>query len=162
MATNLVASNVVMLPRSPVTAQTQPNKMAAEMAMVTSLKTFLEVGPCHEAIGMGNSVFRTIMFIILCSLRRQVIMNKLWFGRDLGPAVTEPRIHSELVPSANVTIEKDKKYRLSDDIQDGLRARGHDISESPYFAVVQGIYKADKKKIYAMSDPRKYGKPAGF
>ena len=39
-------------------------------------------------------------------------MNKFWFGKSLSKAVDDPRVHEELVPSMNVTIEKKKTYRL--------------------------------------------------
>ena len=90
-------------------------------------------------------------------------MNKLWFGRDISQAVDDPRIHEELVPSMNVTIEKKKKYRLKSSIVKGLEKLGHTVvvgNESD-FAAVQAVYRKPGKGIYAKSDPRKYGVPAG-
>ena len=88
-------------------------------------------------------------------------MNKLWFGDDLSKAVDEPRLHSQLVPNQTVFYENDKKYRIKMDIVEGLRKRDHDVIGSDLFAVVQAIYKEPGVGIYAKSDPRKHGAPAG-
>ena len=89
-------------------------------------------------------------------------MNKLWFGRSLPEAVDEPRLHDQLVPK-NVTIEKKKEYRLKKEIVEGLEALGHDVQDGKVtdFAVVQAVYRKGKGGIYAKSDPRKFGAPAG-
>ena len=90
-------------------------------------------------------------------------MNKLWFGKSLSDAVDHPRLHEELVPSMNVTIEKKTKYRLKSSIVKGLKKRKHNVTvgNDSDFAVVQAIYRKPGKGIYAKSDPRKYGVPAG-
>ena len=89
-------------------------------------------------------------------------MNKLWFGRDISQAVDDPRVHGELVPSMDVTIEKKKKYRLKSSIVNGLKKRGHIVvvGNDSDFAAVQAVYRKPGKGIYAKSDPIKYGVPA--
>ena len=89
-------------------------------------------------------------------------MNMLWFGRDISQAVDDPRIHEELVPKMDVEVENNKDYRLPEDIQDGLRALGHDVTvaSDSAFAVVQAVCRKPGE-IYAKSDPRKSGAPAG-
>ena len=87
-------------------------------------------------------------------------MNKLWFGQSLPEAVNEPRLHDQLVPR-KVTIENKKEYRLKKEIVEGLEALGHDVGNVTDFAVVQAVYREDKGDIYAKSDPRKFGAPAG-
>ena len=86
-------------------------------------------------------------------------MNKLWFGDDLSKAVNKPRLHSELVPDQTVFYEN--KYPISNDVVEGLKHRGHDVVGNDRFAVVQAISKEPGKGIYAKSDPRKHGTPAG-
>ena len=90
-------------------------------------------------------------------------MNKLWFGRDISQAVDDPRIHEELVPKMDVEVENNKDYRLPDDIQDGLRALGHNVTvaKETAFAVVQAVYRKPGEGIYAKSDRRKFGAPSG-
>jgi len=58
-------------------------------------------------------------------------------------------------------IEK-PPYTIPQNIQDGLRARKHNISEESAFAVVQAVVKDKDEEIYGKSDPRKYGWPDGF
>ena len=90
-------------------------------------------------------------------------MNMLWFGKDISQAVDDPRIHEELVPKMDVEVENNKDYRLPEDIQDGLRALGHNVTvaSDTAFAVVQAVYRKSVDEIYAKSDPRKFGAPAG-
>ena len=90
-------------------------------------------------------------------------MNMLWFGKDISQAVDDPRIHEELVPKMDVEVENNKDYRLPEDIQDGLRALGHDVTvaSDSAFAVVQAVYRKTVEEIYVKSDPRKFGAPAG-
>ena len=90
-------------------------------------------------------------------------MNKLWFGKSLSGAVDDPRVHQNLVPEMNVEVEKNNKYRLRKNIQDGLRALGHNVvvAGDSAFAVVQAVYRKPGEGIYAKSDPRKFGVPAG-
>ena len=87
-------------------------------------------------------------------------MNKPWFDESLSDAVDDPRLHEELVP---MDVEIEKKYRLNGDIVKGLEKLGHNVKvgKDADFAVVQAIYRKPGKGIYAKSDPRKYGVPAG-
>ena len=88
-------------------------------------------------------------------------MNKLWFGDDLSKAVDEPRLHSQLVPDQTVFYEKNKPYRVQENVIEGLIERGHIVNGSDLFAVVQAIYKDPRRRIFAKADPRKHGAPAG-
>ena len=87
-------------------------------------------------------------------------MNNLWFGDDLSKAVNEPRLHSHLVPDQRVYYENDEP--IDEDVIEGLTQLGHNVTGSDLFAVVQAISRREPGgKIYAKSDPRKYGAPAG-
>ena len=90
-------------------------------------------------------------------------MNTLWFGMNLSEAVDKPRLHNQLVPNQNVTIERNKEYRLKEDIVKGLRRMGHWVQDGNEtdFAVVQAVYRNGTGLIHAKSDPRKSGAPAG-
>lgn len=92
-----------------------------------------------------------------------VLMNKLWFGDNLSEAVNKPRLHTQLVPDQRVFYENEHNgiYRIQDDVIEGLRERGHNITGSESFAVVQAIYNEPGVRIFAKSDPRKHGAPAG-
>ena len=88
-------------------------------------------------------------------------MNTLWFGMNLSEAVDKPRLHNQLVPNQNVTIEKKEKYHLEENIVEGLRRMGHWVKNETDFAVVQAVYRNGTGLIHAKSDPRKFGAPAG-
>ncbi|XP_068748177.1 glutathione hydrolase 1 proenzyme-like [Montipora capricornis] len=92
-----------------------------------------------------------------------VLMNKLWFGKSLSEAVDQKRLHNHLVPDQDVTIEEKERYRLDEEIVEGLEALGHNVQVGSVtqFAVVQAVYRKGKGGIYAKSDPRKFGAPAG-
>ena len=96
----------------------------------------------------------------------QVLMNKLWFEQSLNEAVEKPRLHSELVPDRNVSYEKipsdtSGKYRMGKEILEGLEERGHNVAGEKLIAVVQAVFRDPEKGIFAKSDPRKRGAPAG-
>ena len=86
-------------------------------------------------------------------------MNKIMFGLKLGPSVVNPRLHHQLLPNK---VFINNKYKLRKAIVDGLKAIGHEIQETGSYSVVQAIYRENPSTIYAMSDPRKKGKPAGY
>ncbi|XP_015755869.1 PREDICTED: gamma-glutamyltranspeptidase 1-like isoform X3 [Acropora digitifera] len=90
-----------------------------------------------------------------------VLMNKLWFGMTLSDAVDKPRLHNQLVPNQDVTIERKEDYRLKEEIVQGLEKIGHEVKDSTRFAAVQAAYRKGKGEIEAKSDPRKFGAPAG-
>ena len=87
----------------------------------------------------------------------------LWFGRNISQAVDDPRIHEELVPKMDVEVENKKDYYFPKDIRKGLRDLGHNVKEASdsAFAAVQTVYRKPGEGIYAKSDPRKSGVPAG-
>ena len=73
-------------------------------------------------------------------------MNKLWFEQSLSDAVDKPRLHTKLSPDQDVSYEKipfDRrgKYRLSREILEGLEKRGHKVTGSQLFAVVQAVFR---------------------
>jgi len=90
-----------------------------------------------------------------------VLMNKLWFNQSLSEAVDEPRLHTQLVPDQNVSYSSNEKYTMKNEIRKGLKKLGHVVTAIERFAVVQAIFRDPEKGIYAKSDPRKHGAPAG-
>lgn len=90
-----------------------------------------------------------------------VLMHKLWFGQELGHAVTKPRAHHQLIPN---TVWVEKQRELPKYIQEGLLKKGHNITriEKPEFSACQVIYSDGPGEIFAKSDPRKYGHSAGY
>ena len=91
----------------------------------------------------------------------QGIMYATWFADDLGTAVVRPRIHHQLVPDV---VGGESNRALPKEVLDGLVKIGHvlDLVVRPEYSSIQAIYVESPDKIYAKSDPRKYGYTAGF
>ena len=81
-------------------------------------------------------------------------------SRGIFNATDDPRVHHQLFPNT-VVIEK-PPYTIPQEIQDGLRARKHNITEEALIAAVQAIVQVEGEEIYGKSDPRKYEWPDGF
>lgn len=88
-----------------------------------------------------------------------VVMNYLWFNRNLSQAVVEPRLHHQLLP---MYIRIDKDFQLPIAIQAGLQGLGHEVRNISGFAVVQAAATSADGKLYGKSDPRKSSYAAGF
>jgi gamma-glutamyltranspeptidase/glutathione hydrolase len=91
---------------------------------------------------------------------QQVAMNVLLFDMDAGRAVDAPRIHHQGFPEK---LRVETARPLDADLQEALRARGHTIDPIRNVATVQAIeiVQSPKRALYAASDPRKGGQPAG-
>jgi gamma-glutamyltranspeptidase/glutathione hydrolase len=91
---------------------------------------------------------------------QQVAMNVLLHGMNAGDAVAAPRIHHQGIPE---TLRVEKIAPLGDDLQEALRARGHEIAPIHNVANVQAIQieRTPERRLHAASDPRKGGQPAG-
>ena len=87
-------------------------------------------------------------------------MNKLWFGLTTSEAVDAPRFHNQLLP--NVTGIEGGNYTLSSEVVKQLRRYGHNVEKKIYYCVIQAVSRETNGSIYAKSDPRKGGYPAGF
>eukprot|EP00794_Sanderia_malayensis_P014206 gene14206-15688_t len=90
-----------------------------------------------------------------------VLMHKLWFGEELGHAVTKARAHHQLIPN---TVWVERRRELPKFIRQGLMKKGHNITqiERPEFSACQVVYSDGPGEIFAKSDPRKYGHSAGY
>ena len=85
-------------------------------------------------------------------------MMKMVFGMDLGNAVMMSRPYHSFFPTY---IRNEKQFPMKAKIVDGLKQKKHDVKNSSLDAAVQAIFVKDGK-IFAKSDPRKYGKTAGY
>ncbi|XP_049619491.1 gamma-glutamyltransferase 1a [Syngnathus scovelli] len=86
-----------------------------------------------------------------------VILNSLFFKYNLRKAVTEPRVHNQLNPNLTV-VEQDFDKR----ILEGLIEKNHltRLQSNPD-SVVQVVMRQGEH-LFAESDPRKGGYPAGY
>ncbi|XP_068679087.1 glutathione hydrolase 1 proenzyme-like [Montipora foliosa] len=88
-----------------------------------------------------------------------VIMNYLWFNRNLTQAVVDPRLHHQLIPNE---ISINKNYPIPFNIQAGLIELGHKIVNTTSFTAVQAVATSTDGKLYGKADPRKGSYAAGF
>ena len=109
----------------------------------------LENGRAIQAVG-GSGGPRII------SATLQVLLNQLRFGMTSCEAVHAPRFHHQWLPHT-VFLEPDLYERL----RDPLAERGHRVESQKILGVVQTAGRTPHGLLGA-SDPRKYGRPAGF
>ena len=89
----------------------------------------------------------------------QVIVNVLGFEKALNSSIALPRLHHQLFPNY-ITAEAE----FPECTRAFLRSKGHRvITGTPEAgAVVQGLVTDEEGNIYATSDARKGGSPAGY
>lgn len=90
----------------------------------------------------------------------QTLVRKLYFNMDLDEAVDTPRVHTHLLP---YEVYVYNKFKIPETLKKGLQDLGHKLVYSDHRCVVQAIYRKEiNGTIYAVSDPRKGGVPAGM
>jgi gamma-glutamyltranspeptidase len=103
----------------------------------------------------------------IISTTLQVLVNALLRGSDAAAAVGSPRLHHQFIP--NVVYAED--YEMLDggweivpnSTLNGLRLRGHDVRTWNHHGVSQLVlHDPDSRTLYAVSDRRKGGMPAGY
>ena len=107
----------------------------------------------------------------------QTLLRVLAYGEDAFSAVAGPRLHHQLLPDVlyaeNWAAGSGVEFRYENETLDGLRARGHDVLQSAWGAVVQAVVLVEnegggedssikKMRMFGVSDPRKDGAPAGW
>ena len=88
-------------------------------------------------------------------------MKKLWFGLSLRDSISTSRVHHQLFPN-KLAFETNGKFRVEQSVVDDLKGLGHVPMGDKKYCAVQGVYRDNAGRIYAMSDPRKTGVAAGF
>ncbi|XP_035690061.1 glutathione hydrolase 1 proenzyme-like [Branchiostoma floridae] len=87
-----------------------------------------------------------------------VLMQHLWFGLDIGPAVETPRLHHQLLPD-RVDTERSRPFQ-PEAVLEGLRQKNH-VIHTAGSAIVNGVSKRGDV-INAACDSLKGGFPVGF
>ncbi|XP_010875848.2 glutathione hydrolase 1 proenzyme [Esox lucius] len=86
-----------------------------------------------------------------------VILNALFFNYDLKKAVADPRIHNQLSPNATMG-----EPGFDERVMAGLALKNHETEFlKATGAVVQAVMRKGGR-LYAESDPRKWGYAAGY
>jgi len=109
-------------------------------------------------IVLGGSGGPTIITSIV-----QAILQVVSYNRNAGDAVDLPRCHHQLIPN-KLNCDSD----FPSNIISGLRQKGHVVTttgsllpDGQNIGNVQIIVQ-NQNILYAASDPRKLGKPAGY
>ncbi|GFN83038.1 gamma-glutamyltranspeptidase 1-like [Plakobranchus ocellatus] len=85
------------------------------------------------------------------------IIDVLWLNRSLSESVDLARLHHHLVPPS---VELEKGF--SKEIEEGLKAKGHEVELLTAKTVIQAIDVVGIEEIVGTADFRKGGKPMGF
>lgn len=91
----------------------------------------------------------------------QGIIFKLLCNDELGLSIIRPRVHHQLIPNI---VGGEVRRSLDAVVLKGLEKLKHEIKliDMPEYSAIQAIFVDGKNKVYAKSDPRKYGHSAGF
>ncbi|WP_083233437.1 gamma-glutamyltransferase [Planctopirus hydrillae] len=108
---------------------------------------FIKDGQVQVAVGASGGP-RIISSTI------QVFLNSTEHQLEPAAAVASPRIHHQWMP--NTLVIENKLEGLGEE----LAAFGHEISQRSSLAITQLVTRKDGK-LWAVSDPRKHGQPAG-
>ncbi|XP_030872591.1 glutathione hydrolase 5 proenzyme [Leptonychotes weddellii] len=126
----------------PVPGERPPSSMAPSILVNTAQGSKLVIG------GAGGE--------LIISAVAQAIINKLWLGFDLRTAIAAPILH------VNSKGHVEYEPNFSQEVQKGLRARGHNETKSPFFLNVVQAVSQDGVCVYAAADPRKGGEASGY
>ena len=90
----------------------------------------------------------------------QVVTNIIDYDMNIQQAIDAPRIHHQWLPDEIVF----EPYKLSYEVQDALKARGHKLNSNPrYMGDAQGIMIERRTGVrLGASDPRNDGAPVGY
>jgi len=87
----------------------------------------------------------------------QALLGVVAYKQDVWKAVSSPRLHNQLLPPFVYT-----EAAFSPAITAYLKKIGHDMAFMEEVGVVAAVQLGDDGYLYAASDPRKLGRPAGF
>ena len=91
----------------------------------------------------------------IISATLQVLLNQMRFGMTPAQAVAYPRVHHQWLPNV-LNVENGVGLGL----REGLKRRGHSVVQKSV-GVSQSVSRS-KEGLRGASDPRKYGRPAGY
>lgn len=130
------------------------NRIQPKKRMLSSMTPTIVLKNEKPILVVGSPGGSTIITSVL-----QVVLNVLMFDMNINEAISAPHIHYQLVPD-KIDYEP---FGLSEDVKNNLILRGHKFGEPRSLGRVEGIYiDPVNNKFYGTSDPRGYGKAAGF
>lgn len=121
------------------------NEIAPEKRMLSSMTPTIVKKDGEPFLVLGAPGGSTIITAVL-----QVLLNKTVYGQDLEAAVNACRTHHQWLPD-RILIEKDC---LSEQVRNALKAKGHQLDETQYMAIIKAIHRATDGTLTGVGDRR--------
>lgn len=121
------------------------NEIAPEKRMLSSMTPTIVKRDGEPFLVLGAPGGSTIITAVL-----QVLLNKTVYGQDLETAVNACRTHHQWLPD-RILIEKEC---LSEEIRNALKAKGHQLDETQYMAIIKAIHRAEDGTLTGVGDKR--------
>lgn len=132
--------------------QSEANAIQPRKKPLSSMSPTIVIGKDGKAIlAVGASGGPRIISSTL-----QVMLNVLRFDKGVKAAIDSPRFHHQWLP--NRIYLEDAIYKSR---RESLIKLGHKTTRRNGLAATQAVYRS-KQGLTAASDPRKYGRPAGY
>jgi len=132
----------------------EANSIQPGKRMLSSMTPTIILKDNKPFIVIGSPGGSTIITVVL-----QVILNCLDFNMNIQQAIDAPRIHHQWLPD-EILYED---FGLSFDTIEKLKSMNHIIGKKVMLGRAEGILIDNENKIFqGASDPRGYGKAAGF
>lgn len=130
------------------------NSIQPKKRMLSSMTPTIVLKDDKPYLVIGSPGGSTIITQVM-----QTIQNVIDFGMNVYDAIAVPRIHHQWLPD-EIYYET---HALSEDVKRNLLERGHIIGPIRSLGRMEGIIIDSEKNIfYGTSDPRGFGKAAGY
>ena len=130
------------------------NSIQPKKRMLSSMTPTIVLKDDKPYLVIGSPGGSTIITQVM-----QTIQNVIDFGMNVYDAIAVPRIHHQWLPD-EIYYEA---HALSEDVKRNLLERGHIIGPIRSLGRMEGIIIDSEKNIfYGTSDPRGFGKAAGY
>lgn len=131
----------------------EANSIESGKRMLSSMTPTLILKDFKPHMVIGSPGGSTIITSVL-----QTIINVLDFKMNISEAIAAPKIHHQWMPD-EIHYEE---YGLADDVIKNLKERGHIFGRIRTLGRLEGILIEEDGTITGASDPRGYGKAAGY
>lgn len=121
------------------------NEIAPEKRMLSSMTPTIVKKDGEPYLVLGAPGGSTIITAVM-----QVLLNKTIYGQDLETAVNACRTHHQWLPD-RILIEKDC---LTEEVRNALKAKGHQLDETQYMAIIKAIHRASDGTLTGVGDRR--------
>lgn len=130
------------------------NSIQPKKRMLSSMTPTIILEDDKPFLIIGSPGGSTIITSVL-----QVIINVIDFNMNIYDAIAAPRVHHQWLPD-QIDYEVST---LPEDVKNNLISRGHKLNEVKSLGRLEGIViDSESKTFYGATDPRGFGKAAGW